>query len=625
MCLLGGKNEHHAYLNSIELVSETSCRLLNENNNALLLSLPVPMACFGVATIADRVYLFGGKSQESTLTSVYETQLSYFIDASEGKDIKLNDDYDGDNDTTASTTIWKKVGTLGSDTTPAPRHSFSVVVEGDVCWLMGGFDGTDLLHTVGLYHTKYHMYVDHPHHLNVARSGPSSFLLGQNCIMVTGGIAYPNEVGDIRPFDRDNDLVSPTAATSELLVRFDGGKEDIQNEVFVQLPKLNCPQKDQGVFRLGYGLYAIGQFNFDNQGPTCTIACLDLMNLPEEFQLEQDHDGVVVGNDFPVPIVPIEPVDPKLSSDITKLQHSVSEWKRSIQGKKQEYSTNVNNAILKSQRIHDKTVASWTQEMSNKQQALDASQPKHLEQHARQVLNGKLHALRLEFEQQTRKLEEEAKEQLRHRKKESEAQVIRYSAQIRSLEHRTAEYNNRLQQHQHQMLDDLSRWVQAKESDVINMEKIVRDATTAPKQMKNSDCDVDLSEDREKMRSVFLGLNFEPVMVSNAYGIHCTNNYDVMNQIGTGNFGSVFRGTDRILQRSFAFKRMTVNVTNLYSSEERLTAFQQEISVSDPAVDNCIIVLFLLINSLPFFLDSKKSSTPKHRCFIWVLHGSKIR
>ena len=98
-----------------------------------------------------------------------------------------------------------------------------------------------------------------------------------------------------------------------------------------------------------------------------------------------------------------------------------------------------------------------------------------------------------------------------------------------------------------------------------------------------------------------------------------------MNQIGTGNFGSVFRGTDRILQRSFAFKRMTVNVTNLYSSEERLTAFQQEISVSDPAVDNYIIPLLLLINSLPFFLDSKKSSTPKHRCFIWVLHGSKIR
>ena len=43
------------------------------------------------------------------------------------------------------TTLWKKVGALASAAGSFPRHSFSLVTEGDVCWLIGGFDGKKII------------------------------------------------------------------------------------------------------------------------------------------------------------------------------------------------------------------------------------------------------------------------------------------------------------------------------------------------------------------------------------------------------------------------------------------------------------------------------------------------
>ena len=71
--MLGGQDQTNGYLSSVELVSVTSVQILSDS-----FSLSVPMACFGVATIADNVYLFGGKSNDGTLPGVYVAPLSYF-------------------------------------------------------------------------------------------------------------------------------------------------------------------------------------------------------------------------------------------------------------------------------------------------------------------------------------------------------------------------------------------------------------------------------------------------------------------------------------------------------------------------------------------------------------------
>ena len=100
--------------------------------------------------------IYSEANPKRTLTWVYEAELSYFVDASKGK---VNE-----------STIWRKVGALATVAGLAPRHSFSLVVDGEVCWLLGGFDGKRLLNSVGLYHTKFHKFMFHSLNIAVARS-----------------------------------------------------------------------------------------------------------------------------------------------------------------------------------------------------------------------------------------------------------------------------------------------------------------------------------------------------------------------------------------------------------------------------------------------------------------------
>ena len=550
MCILGGKDRNNTYLSSVELVSDTSARILGDK-----FSLPVPMACFGVATISAKVYLFGGKSKECTLTDIYETDISYFVDAHEG----------GTAYSIFPSSIWKKVGDLMSTIGPAPRHSFSLVVEGDVCWLIGGFDGKKLLKSVGLYHTKYNIFMFHPKCLAVERSGLTTFSLGK-CIGVVGGTASKTKHASSE--NKISDSTSQTTAVSELLLRFDGETKttNCKDEDFVAVPNLDLPQQDQGVYQIGYTLYGIGQYNFYAEEPTCTISSMSLVDLPETFNVEHKIDGIVVAKEFPLPDVPREPAEPKLSQDVETLTYSVGEWKKLIEKMKKEYIINVDDAVFTSQIMHDKLVESWTQEIAKANHTLIDAKPE---------MNSKIEGLRLDFERRKQKLEQETEEQIRLQKKEFEAQSMRCNGQVEKLEKLIEEYGNRLRQHKHSLQTNLITWVHAKNLDVKNMEGIVAGAMPGPRTLEGAD----LSADRRKIVSVFSGLNVEPVVVSKEYGRHCTNNYDVKNQIGVGGFGSVYRGNDLKLRRTFAFKRVTLMADNPQKLEAALKTFEREISV----------------------------------------------
>ena len=560
ICVLGGKDQKNEYLNSVELVSSKSVQLLGD-----MFLLPQPMACFCVTTVSGKIYLLGGKSKDSTLSSIYVADLSYFVNVDQGED--------ADND--HPTTIWKLIGSLESKSGSAPRHSFSLVTDGDVCWLIGGFDGKKLLNSVGLYHTKFNKYMVHPLNLAVARSGLTSFALGK-CIVVVGGIA---SASNNTPYVGGRRTEYPSNVNAELLLRLDGTDRTRRNEVLVSVPNLECPQNDQCVYQIGYKLYAIGQYNFLMGEPTSNIPSLNIFDLREVFDLDLKIEGILVANDFTIPVVPVEPAEPKMSPDVEKLKHSIAEWKNLTEEKTREYIANVHEATVSSTKLHDQEVGLWIQEISKTNQALNESNPHRQNNHDKQVMISKIDALRLEFERQKLKLEQETIERMQRRDKEYEAQSIQCNTQILKLEEYIAEYGSRLQQHQDRIQTNLLNWINAKKLDIANMEGIVAGSNQAPKPRNENEREMDIFEDSRNIHRVFSGLEIEPVMVSKEYGLYCTNNYDTKNEIGAGGFGSVYKGNDTTLQCTFAFKRVSMMADNPAKLQGVLKSFQREISV----------------------------------------------
>ena len=566
MCLLGGKNAANEYLDSVEFVTDTSVTMHDTDSGV---ALPIPMACFGVAQMGEKVYLIGGKSRVRTLTSVYEANLSDLVAASKGT---LHLDH--------RTTIWTKVGTLASGTGLAPRHSFSLIPDGEVCWLMGGFDGSKLLNSVGLYHTKLSRYIDHTLKLDVARSGLTAFSLGK-CIVVVGGMASRSNQTSMTGSHSDHS--TQNSVTAELMLRLKNDPKK-RTEVLVPVPYLDCPQKDQCVFQIGYKVFAIGQYNFGSGEPIATIPSMNVFDLREVFAMQQKVEGVVVANDFTFPTAPSDPAAPKMSPDVDKLKQSVEEWKKLIELKTSEYVTSVEDAMFTAQKMHDETVGSWKQELSKTQQTIRDSKPDQQNSCDYEVLHSKVEALRLEFERQKKKLEQETEDRIRRRNKEFEGQKVQCHNHIKKLEESITEYGSRLQQHQEVLQTRLVEWINTKKNDVTKMEGIVSGTITAPTE-DVATREVDLTDDRNKIHRVFSGLDVEPAMVSKDYGRHCTNNFDVKNQIGVGGFGSVYQGNDVTLRCTFAFKRVSMTADNPDKLQGVLNTFQREISVS--IVPNC--------------------------------------
>ena len=229
--------------------------------------------------------------------------------------------------------------------------------------------------------------------------------------------------------------------------------------------------------------------------------------------------------------------------------------------------------------IHDQVVGSWTLEISKTNQTLTSSIPDQQNSHDKEVMKAKVNELRLEFERQKKKLEQETADRIQLRNKEFETQTVKCKSQIQKLENSIAEYGTRLQHHQDRMQTNLINWINGKKLDLTNMEGIAFGTTPASKPLNETAHEVDLTEDRRKIHRVFSGLDIEPVLVSKYYGHHCTNNYDVKNQIGVGGFGSVYQGNDMTLRCSFAFKRVSMMADNPKKLEGVLKTFQREISV----------------------------------------------
>ncbi len=185
----------------------------------------------------------------------------------------------------------------------------------------------------------------------------------------------------------------------------------------------------------------------------------------------------------------------------------------------------------------------------------------------------------MEFERQKKKLEQETEERIRFRNKEFEGQKVQCHNHIKKLEESITEYGSRLQQHQEVLQTRLVEWMNTKKNDVTKMEGIVSGTITAP--TEDATRKVDLTDDRTKIHRVFSGLDVEPAMVSKDYGRHCTNNFDVKNQIGVGGFGSVYQGNDMTLRCTFAFKRVSMTADNPDKLQGVLKTLQREISVSD--------------------------------------------
>jgi hypothetical protein len=557
MCVLGGKSHHNSYLKSVELVSTTSAKLLPPN----IFSLPYEMSCFGVAVVGGKVFLFGGKTKDNTLDSVFRADLSHFIKASESEEFSSD----------CENIIWKQVGRLGTKAKTAPRHSFSLVVDREVCWLVGGFDGQTLLNSVGIYHTKYNKFVFHPSTLSVPRSGLTSFALGKNIVAI-GGISIESSTSRL---ESNNDFVSNKSVIAELLVRDDN---ESGKEVFIPMPNFNCSQKDQTVFQIGYRMYAIGKYNFMTKEPLRTIPCMNLINLRQAFLTDEKVDGIVTPQDFPLPIIPTLPAEPKMSPDIEKLTQSIRQWKAQIEIKTNEYSTSVQEAESNSQTLHDELVGLWKVEITKTHENLKSSNPEKQNERDEDVLNSKINTLRLEFERKVEELEQELDNRVKQRNKEYELLRVEEEERIQNLETTITEYGTRLQQHRDQLEHELSDWINATNLDVTNMEGIISGIKPSSKKVNEID-PVDLVVDRNKIHRVYTGLDVEPVMVSKEYGRQCTNNYDVKNQIGVGGFGTVYQGNDVSLRCTFAFKRVSMTADDPEKIKGVLQSFQREISV----------------------------------------------
>lgn len=553
MCVLGGKDQQGMYLDSIELVSDTSTTLLSSGT---VFTLPQPMACFGVAALHGKVYVIGGKGTQGALDCVYEAEISHFVNASKGINVHAPND-----------TIWTLVGRLTTDNGPAPRHSFSLLVEGDVLWLIGGFDGRNLLKSLGLYHVTLKQYIHHPQSLAVPRNGLSSFMLGKSILVFGGIISATNSVSNVGA-SRTN--YSSQAAITELLLR--------ENQAFAVVPNFDCPQQDQRVYQIGNKMFAIGQFNILTEGPLCTIASMDLFSLREAFELEEKFDGVGTLMHFPMPVVPMEPAEPKMSPDVEKLKHSIAEWEQQVEANKSEYHSNVQKATATAQAMHEEVVGSLKEEISKKTAALNAAKPDVPNSHDIEVTNEAINVLRLEFERQIEKLELELDMRIQRRNDEYEIYSTKYIAQINELESAIADSDARLHKHQTMLHNNLVTWVDEKTTEVTKMKEFVYGTLPTKKPVYNTDSAL-IAEDGAKIKQVYLGKEVEPAVVSNGYGRHCTSNYDIKNQIGTGGFGKVYQGNDVSIRCSFAIKRVSMPDNKPENLQIVLKSFHRELSV----------------------------------------------
>jgi hypothetical protein len=294
--------------------------------------------------------------------------------------------------------------------------------------------------------------------------------------------------------------------------------------------------------------------------------------------MDQKVDGVVVPQPFPMPIVPMAPPEPKMSPDFDKLKQSIQEWKVQIEIKTQEYWHNAQEAETQSQTLHDELVSVWSQDITRIKENLKVAKPDVANLHDQKIVEDKIEALRLEFEKQSKKLNDDLETRIQNRKKEYELLLAQDTKQINNLETTIAEYGTQLQTHRDQIESKLSEWINKKNLDVTNMEGIISGSAPTAKAFNEED-QVNLVEDRKKIERVYKGLDAEPVMVSKEYGRQCTNNYNVKNQIGVGGFGAVYRGNDVSLRCTFAFKRVSMIADNPEKLEGVLKSFQREVSV----------------------------------------------
>lgn len=559
MCILGGKDRRAKYLASVELVTPSSSSLLPNCN----FDLPCPMASFGVAVVGDKVLLLGGKTIDSTLDSVFQADLSHFVLASKSQLESAS----------GQKSIWERVDTMGS---VPPCHSFSLVADEVVCWIIGGFDGEKLLQSIGMYHSKRHQFLYHPASLSVPRSGLSSFALGKN-ILVSGGVTPSSgtvtagQAAISAPMD---DFSREQNGAAEVLARGDGIHQS--EEAFYGLPNLiDSAQNDQFIVQLGFKAFAIGHFDFSDgtPKPTSEISTMDLVPL-RGFLGDGTFDAKALIS-FPKPFVPDAPINPAMSTDLKKLKKSVDSWKEKFDENEARYRQRISAASATAQMLHDEAVAALKTEIHKTTEKIASLKPDRENSRDKEDVNRMIEEKRIAFQHEKAMLRRGLKDRIRNRNKEFEAVCAEESAIVRKLETTVSDCNTHLQEYHQQIEKEFSAWISSKHKDVAIMDSIV--AGKAPMTSSES---VDVTEDRKKILKVLTGIDSEaPAEVSSEYGKQCTNNFDPKNKIGTGGFGVVYQGNDIALKRTLAFKRVSVLVTSPKKLDAILRTFKREISV----------------------------------------------
>jgi phosphopantetheinyl transferase (holo-ACP synthase) len=89
----------------------------------------------------------------------------------------------------------------------------------------------------------------------------------------------------------------------------------------------------------------------------------------------------------------------------------------------------------------------------------------------------------------------------------------------------------------------------------------------------------DISDSRKLLDKVMKDIRADPVELSERYIEECTNRF-ASKELGSGAFGTVYLGTDTILDIRFAVKRVPLSVPDQETWNKISSSFKREIAVS---------------------------------------------
>lgn len=609
MCILGGRDQKKQYLSSIELASETSCRVLPATTH----SLPEPRAMFGAVVVGQHVFVLGGKCQDVVLDSVLMADLSSF----------LVTETDNGSSSSSSLSIWKQVGKLTS-----PRMGFSVVYDGEVIWLLGGFDGTKLLKSAEIYHPRFHQSVLHPSAtLSVARTGTSACTIGKN-ILLFGAKGSSSKIRTQRSSSmtsqqEDEAATSSSLTTSALRVKSSAEfmlRDNVPSDkqTFVAIPNLETEIKDAAVLQIGYSLYVMGGSDKSRQ-PLGTVMSLDLISVRSALVLAAPSTGGAQGDATGYssssgtgggvfepprqPRPPAPPREPVLYADKAKFRASVNQWKTKMERSILEYRGEVSKAEEKVERLHAHGIADLNLEIAKTQEHVQQAKPDKANKRDAEKVAAQIKTLQRELE-----------ERVALRKKEFEDERSNSTLRIQKLQTDIVACNSARELYLEEMTSTFSAWLTSKNSEISDKENLL--GGHAPVQREEN---MDIAEDRTKLQDVLEGRAAEPAEVSSNYGKHCTRDYDIKNELGSGSFGVVYKGNDFVLSRTFAFKRVAMPTDRPAQLRVVAKTFRREISV------RCLMyyhynickLLHLLTPSL-LASDTQESEPSQYYRSLWI-------